>query len=89
MSVPELLVLTFKVNVSICVYVQLLQDLLQFAFLQFLPQHRLDRLLQLLLVDLSISIEIELETEKVLALLFCCNEVTLVMNCSSSLDSPE
>lgn len=52
---------TFKVNVSVCVDVQLLQDLLQLPFLQLLPQQRLDCLLHFLLVDLSIAVEVKLQ----------------------------
>lgn len=61
----EPLSLTFKVDVSVCVNVQLLQDLFQLSFLQLLPQQRLDRLLHFLLVDLSISVEVKLSSGEI------------------------
>lgn len=58
--------LTFEVDVSIGVNVQLLQNLLQLSFLQFLPQQCLHRLLHLILVDLSISIKVKLQKQEVI-----------------------
>lgn len=60
----EPLYLTFKVDVSVCVNVQLLEDLFQLSFLQLLPQQRLDRLLHFVLVDLSISVEVKLRSSE-------------------------
>lgn len=60
----EPLYLTFEVNVSVCVNVQLLQDLFQLSFLQLLSQQRLDCLLHFVLVDLSISVEVKLSSDE-------------------------
>lgn len=61
----EPLYLTFKVDVSVSVNVQLLQYFFQLSFLQLLPQQRLNSLLHFFLVDLSISVEVKLSSGEI------------------------